>query len=319
MKRCLRLVVIVCFAAVGSLAAAQVFNTTRPPTGAREWPVVKEGTTVKISPHVYVIPSESVPRVPNVGIIVGSKATMIVDPGLGLLSGQAIARELAKVSRNAELYIVNTHFHPEHTTGDAAFPHAKIVRSAAAQEDVEEAGMEWVGIFAGRSAELAEILKGATFRKPDEIFAREKTIDLGGVRVRLMWLGPGHTRGDTVFFVEGDNVLFCGDLAMKNIFPAFAMPQSSMRAWLASLDELDRLHAKRVIGSHGDLADASVISENRQLLKALQVRAGELKREGKSAAEAGKQLAGEFKAGYPDWDQPIRVIPAVEAVYRELP
>ena len=66
--------------------AAEVSLTTRPPLGEKEWPVVKEGTTRKLSQHVYVIPSESVPRVPNVGIIVGSKATMIIDPGMGVLS-----------------------------------------------------------------------------------------------------------------------------------------------------------------------------------------------------------------------------------------
>src|SRR3954470_7557596 len=99
-------------------AAERSLTMAPPPAGAKHWPVVKEGTTVKISPHVYLIPDELVPQVPNVGIIVGSKATMIVDPGMGLASGQAIAKELAKVSKNSELYIVNTHFDPEHTTGD---------------------------------------------------------------------------------------------------------------------------------------------------------------------------------------------------------
>ena len=319
MKTFLRLAVIVSLAAFSALAAAQTFLTTRPPLGEKEWPVVKEGTTRKISPHVYVIPSESVPRVPNVGIIVGTKATMIIDPGMGLLSGQAVAREMAKVSKNTELFVVATHFHPEHTTGEAAFPTAKIVRAKAQHQDVEDSGMQWIDIFAKRSRELTQILTGASFRKPDEIFDKEKTIDLGGVRVRLMWVGPAHTLGDTAFFVEGNNVLFSGDLAMKNIFPAFAMPQSSMRAWLARLDELERLGAKQVIGAHGDLADASVIKVNRELLVAIQTRAGELKREGKSADEAGKQLAEEFKIKYKDWDQPIRVIPAVAAAYKEMP
>src|SRR4051812_1168314 len=206
-------------------AAERSLTMAPPPAGAKHWPVVKEGTSVKVSPHVYLIPDELVPQVPNVGIIVGSRATMIVDPGMGLLSGQAIVRELAKVSKNNEVYIVNTHFHPEHTTGDAAFPKAKIIRAAAMQQDVDEMGMKWVGIFSERSPELKEILTGATFRKPDETFEKEKIVDLGGVRVKLLRLGPGHTRGDTVFFVEGDNVLFSGDLAMKNIFPAFATPQ----------------------------------------------------------------------------------------------
>jgi len=319
MKSFLRTALIGCLLAFSTVHAAEVLLTTRPPTGEKEWPVVKEGTTRKISPHVYVIPSESVPRVPNVGIIVGTKATMIVDPGMGLLSGQAVAREMAKVSRNTELYLVTTHLHPEHTTGEAAFPTARIVRAMAQNQDIEESGMEWVRIFAKRSPELAEILKGASFRKPDEIFDKEKTIDLGGVRVRLMWVGPAHTLGDTAFFVEGDNVLFSGDLAMKNIFPAFAMPQSSMRAWLAHLAELERLPATQVVGSHGDLADASILKANRELLTALQTRAVELKREGKSADDAGKQLTEEFKTRYKDWDQPIRVVPAVAAVFKETP
>jgi glyoxylase-like metal-dependent hydrolase (beta-lactamase superfamily II) len=215
--------------AVSPTATAQYSNTPPAATPAKQWPVVKEGKTVKISQHVYVIPDEHVSLVPNVGIIIGNKATMIVDPGLGVRSGEAIAREVAKISTNADVYIVNTHFHPEHTTGDGAFPRARIVRAAAQQQDVDEMGMKFVGIFAGRSPEIAEILKGASFRKPDEVFEKEKTIDLGGVRVRLIRLGPGHTRGDTAIFVEGDGVLFSGDLAMRNLFPAFATPQSSAR------------------------------------------------------------------------------------------
>ena len=76
-------------------------------------PIVKEGTTIKISPHVYVIPDESARGVPNVGIIVGSRATVVVDPGMGLKSGQAVVHEVAKISKNTEVYLVNTHFHPE--------------------------------------------------------------------------------------------------------------------------------------------------------------------------------------------------------------
>ena len=295
-----------------SSVALSPFATAQSSTS----PIVKEGKTVKISPHVYVIPDELVPLVPNVGIVVGSRTTMIIDPGLGLASGQAVAREVAKVSGKNELMIVNTHFHPEHTTGDAALPGAKIVRAAALQQDVDEMGMKWVGIFAGRSPELGEILKGATFRKPDEVFDKEKTVDLGGVRVRMVWLGPGHTRGDTVFFVDGDNVLFSGDLAMKNLFPAFATPQSSARSWLVALSELARMKPVRVIGSHGEMGDASVVDAYREFLTALQTGATALRREGKSEQDAGKQLTQEFSAKYPQWQQGMRIA-AVAVVYKE--
>src|SRR5262245_41251885 len=102
-------------------------------------PLQKEGATVQLSEHVYVIPDFKVGMVPNVGIVVGSRATLVVDPGMGLKNGQAILREVQKVSQSPNLYIVNTHFHPEHTTGEVAFPPSvKIIRAAAQQQDVDE-------------------------------------------------------------------------------------------------------------------------------------------------------------------------------------
>jgi len=316
----------VMLAAMSSLAAAQAPDSAPAPVPvpaaphAPAPPVVKEGTTVKISQHVYLIPDEKAAMVPNVGIIVGSKATLVVDPGMGVRSGEVVLREARKISKNAELYIVNTHFHPEHTTGEAAFPATtKIVRAVAQQQDVDEMGLKWVGNFSSRSPVIADVLKGIDgFRVPAELFEKEKTLDLGGVRVRVMRLGPGHTRGDTVVFVEGDRVLFSGDLAMKQLFPAFATPQSRSRSWLASLDQLDALKPRTVIGAHYPVTDASVIGEYRDYLKALQARVAEVKRQGKTSDETAEQLRAEFHAKYPDWAQPLRVHSAVTAIYAEL-
>jgi glyoxylase-like metal-dependent hydrolase (beta-lactamase superfamily II) len=284
-------------------------------------PVVKEGRTVKISEHVFVIPDELVAMVPNVGIVVGTRATLVVDPGMGLRSGEAVLREMAKLTANSELYIVNTHFHPEHTTGEAAFPpSAKIIRAAAQQQDIEEVGMAWVKNFASRSPAIAEVLQGITaFRAPDEIFESQKTLDLGGVSVRMVRLGPGHTRGDTVFFVEQDRVLFSGDLVMSRLFPAFATPQSRSSSWLESLDALDAFRALRLVPAHGELTDPSTIGAYRGYLQALRARVAELKRAGKSADDTVEALRGEFRARYPDWQQPLRILGAVNAIYAELP
>ena len=63
------------------------------------------------------------------------QATLVIDPGMGRRSGEAVMREVAKVSRNKTIYIVNTHFHPEHTTGEMAFPaDAKVIRADAQQQ-----------------------------------------------------------------------------------------------------------------------------------------------------------------------------------------
>ena len=284
-------------------------------------PVVKEGKTIKISPNVYVIPDENRRGVPNVGIVVGSRATLIIDPGMGFKSGQAVLREAAKVSKGGELYLVTTHMHPEHTTGEQAFPaHTKIVRAVEQQRDIKEAGMKWVAEFSARSAELADLLKEVKgFREPAETFDREKTLDLGGVRVRLIWLGHGHTLGDTVIFVEGDAVVFSGDLAMKKAFPAYTAPQSSIDKWLASLDAMEALRPSQVVGAHYGMGDASIISAYREFLTSLRARVAALKAQGKSSDETAVTLRNEFAAKYPDWDQPLRVHTLATRAFAQLP
>src|SRR5262245_24540488 len=261
-----------------TLAGAQ----SPAPAPVQQWhvPLQAEGKTVKLSEHVYVIPDFKVGMVPNVGIVVGTRGTLVIDPGMGLRNGQVVLREMQKVSKGSEIYIVNTHFHPEHATGDIAFPAGtKLLRATAQQQDVDEMGMKWVSMFASRSPEIADLLKEVTFRPPAETFEKEKVVDLGGVRVRIIRMGPGHTRGDTVAFVEGDGVLFSGDLAMKGLFPAFATPQSRSESWLASLDEMERLKPRIVVGAHFDVTDASVLADYRAYLTALRARVAELKKE----------------------------------------
>src|SRR4030095_6560672 len=74
-------------------------------------PLVPEGVTVKLGAHTFAIPDGGTPLVPHGGIVVGSRATLVVDTGLGRRNGEAVLREVAKVSRNEALYIVTTHFH----------------------------------------------------------------------------------------------------------------------------------------------------------------------------------------------------------------
>src|SRR5262245_42967132 len=229
------------------LAGVSLTAQTPPPPAD---PLVKEGITVKLGPHTYAIPDQNVGLVPNVGIIVGSRATLVIDPGLGRRNGEAVLREVAKVSRNAELYIASTHFHPEHTTGYNAFPPAaKYINSTVQEAEFEQSGMQMVQMFAGRSPLTAEILKDAARRPAAITFDRTYLLDLGGVRVRFVMVGPTHTRGDTAFFVEGDNVLFAGDVVMNNSFVA-ASPVSSMKAWLAAFDTFDALKPRTIVPAH---------------------------------------------------------------------
>ena len=291
----------------------------QPPSAAPQPPppLVKENATVKVSNHVHAIPDGNVPMVPNVGIIVGGRATMVVDTGLGPRNGEAILREVAKVSRNAELYVATTHFHPEHSLGGAAFPaSAKFVRPKAQQQDMQELGKGMQDTFASRSPLNQELLKDVQYPRADILFDREQRIDLGGVHVRLFWRGPMHTRGDTLIFVEEDKVLFSGDVVMNRVFLA-AGATSSINTWLTTLDELAALGPTVVVPSHGAIGDGSLIARDRDYLTAVRTRVGELKTQGKSADESAQTVATEIQAKFPDWTAPTRVGAAARAAYAE--
>ena len=294
------------------VAPALAAQQTPPPD-----PLVKEGVTVKVADHTFVIPDGNVGLVPNVGIVVGSRATLVIDPGLGKRNGETVLREVAKVSRNAEVYIASTHFHAEHTTGYLAFPaSAKYVNSRVQEAEFAEGGAQQIQAFSRRSPMTAELLQGATGRKVDITFDRDYTLDLGGVRVRFLVVGPTHTRGDTALFVEGDGVLFAGDVVMNQSFLA-AGAATSMKAWLAAFDAFDQMRPRTIVPSHGAVGDAALIAANRAVMTAVQTRARELKAQGRTADDTATTVQKELEAQHPGWPRANGVAAAARAAYAE--
>ena len=287
------------------------------PRGPAPAPLVRENATVQVAPHTYVIPDNNVPLVPNVGIVVGDRATLVVDPGLGRRNGETVLKEVAKVSRNPTLFIATTHFHPEHTTGYAAFPAtATYVNSKTQEAEFEQNGMQMVRAFAARSATTADLLEGAARRRADITFDREYTIDLGGVHVRAVLVGPTHTRGDTGFFVEEDHVLFAGDVVMNDSFLA-AGDATSMTAWMKAFDTFEAMHPATIVPSHGAVGTGSLLASNRALMETIRSRAGALAAQGRSIDDAVAAIQAELTAAHPGWPRANGIAAAVRAAYNE--
>ncbi len=140
-------------------------------------PMVSENTT-KISDHVWAIMG-----FPNIAIVVGSRATLVVDTGMGPKNGATAARVAAKLApNNSKLFLTTTHFHPEHAAGEPGFPPGTIlIRNAVQQQEMEQHGQEMIDMFSSRSAQNKELLAGVVLRPPDVTFDQEATVDLGGV------------------------------------------------------------------------------------------------------------------------------------------
>jgi glyoxylase-like metal-dependent hydrolase (beta-lactamase superfamily II) len=277
--------------------------------------LVREGVTEKLTAHVWAIPDGSANLVPNVGIIVGRQAVLVVDTGMGTRNAETVLREVAKVGAGKPIYIVTTHVHPEHDMGAHAFPKdSKLIRSQDQIEDIAAgAGLNLVPIFAQRSELNKELLADAKHRDADIIFDQDYTLDLGGLKARIFAMGTNHTHGDTVVLVEG--VLFSGDVAMKPQ-PAFSNPTATISHWLASLDRLDATQAVHVVPSHGPFGDLSIVAGYRAYLTRIRARTAELKKAGKNEDEALQIITDEMIGQYPDKN---RLAGAIRAGYREAP
>ena len=93
-------------------------------------PIVKVDGLRQISSRVHIIPDNSVPVVPNIGYVVGDRAVLVIDTGLGPRNGAAVYEVAKRLGGDKPLYLVTTHIHPEHDLGAQAFPDTtKLIRS----------------------------------------------------------------------------------------------------------------------------------------------------------------------------------------------
>src|SRR5580704_14988114 len=277
-------------------------------------PLLSEDNLKRVSDHVYVIEG-----FPNVAIVVGSRATLVVDTGLGQRNGVTVMHAEQKLAKGPILYLTTTHYHSEHTTGEQAFPASTIIiRNTVQQEEMTRGVGAHMDAFRKMSAQNLDLLQSVKFRTPDVLFDREAKLELGGVTARLFYVGPAHTKGDELIFVEEDSVLIPGDIVQKDIFPIMPNTDASVKGWLSILDNVEALHPKFIVPDHGaSIVDASQIGTERAYILALQARALELKKQGVSADDAGKTITAELKAKNPDWPNPNNIAGEVTRVYEQ--
>jgi glyoxylase-like metal-dependent hydrolase (beta-lactamase superfamily II) len=287
-------------------------------------PLIKQDAARKVADHTFVILDDNVAFVPNVGIVVGERATLIVDTGLGERNGAIVLAEARKLGDNTEFYLTATHFHPEHDLGATAFPaDAKMMRWRTQQAEAEEQGQQMIERFSSISPAVAELLAGARFRAVDTLFDDEVRVDLGGVHVRVRGVGPNHTRGDTVMFVEEDRVLFTGDVVMP-VFPSASAQAGSIDKWISNMTEFEALAPTVVVPAHGRLGDVQSIRRYRDYMTAVRDETRAAKRQGRSVEETQQALAPVLAQRFADLapavGQPTgRINAAIQMAYRDPP
>ena len=276
--------------AVLLLVAAAAFGQFPSPTLTE--------TSTKISDHVFMTPG-----FPNVVYVIGDAATLVVDTGLGNGNGAVAVRVAKRLSKGQKLFLTTTHYHPEHAAGVGAFPPETIlIRPTVQQQELEREGEQTMTFFRN-SPQFAPSLQGLGPLRPADItFDSEAKLDLGGgVNVRLMFLGAGHTASDELIFVESDQALITGDIVQYMVVPSVASSGGSFSSWLTVLDKLQTLQPRIIVPTHSKVGDGSLIGAEAGFIRDMQARIASLKRSGVSASDAAARLTEAFKANYPEW------------------
>jgi glyoxylase-like metal-dependent hydrolase (beta-lactamase superfamily II) len=281
-------------------------------------PLIPELPPQQIAERVWVFGDERINLVPNIGVVVGDDAALVVDTGMGRRNGERLLERVRELS-DKPLLLTLTHFHPEHGWGAQAFKGvATIVYNRAQREELEEKFGPFVELFSSFGPEIAELLSDVRLVRPDVVYAGDEAeLDLGGVTVRLSYHGPAHTRGDQLVLLPSERVLFAGDLVENRFFPILPDEDAHGSEWIALLERMEALEATTVVPGHGEVGQAALIGDVREYLEYVRRRVNEAAASDTSLEDAKLQLEPEIRSRYATWDNEIWIGFAIESFYRE--
>ena len=278
-------------------------------TGGPPAPLVTN-EPVEIANGVFVIPDGRVPLVPNIGIVLGDRAALVVDTAMGPRNGETVLRHARALAGDRPLILTVTHFHPEHGFGAQVFAgEATIVYNRAQLGELHDKGAGYIELFKSFGPSVAAQLEAVELVEPDVVYDGEADIDLGGRLVQLRTWGLAHTRADQVVFLPEERILFAGDLVETRlcpIFPYFPPDDVDVNGsrWIAVLERLTALNPAIVVPGHGEVGDAGLVTAVHEYLVHLRAETARLVAEGHADAAIEATLEPAIRARYADWESP---------------
>ncbi len=208
----------------------------------------KKVTFSRLSPHAFAYTAEGDP---NTGIVVGDDAVMVIDTQATPIMARDVIRRIRKVTKKPIRYVVLTHYHAVRVLGASAYGAEHIIASQDTRDLIVERGRQDFKSEFERFPRLfrgGKSIPGLTW--PTLTFKGEMTLWLGSLEVKLLQLGRGHTKGDTVVWLPKDRVLFSGDLVEYAATPYTG--DAYLSDWPATLDRIAALKPRALVPGRGD-------------------------------------------------------------------
>lgn len=275
---------------LSGLAAAAAAPVLPKPTRAAEAGL----EIVEVAPGVFVhqgryelADADNHGDIANCGFIIGTQAVAVIDTSGSALAGRRFRERVRSMTDRPIRYVVNTHMHPDHVLGNAAFKpdapvfvaHQKLARGLAARAERY--------LTTTRQLIGDEAFAGTEIVLPDQEVQERATLDLGGRRVLLEAHKTAHTDNDLTVRDEATGTLFLGDLVFARHVPTL---DGSLRGWLEVLADLRHREAARAVPGHGPavMAWPDALEPVRRYLERVAADVRSMLREGKTMADAAK-------------------------------
>lgn len=271
-------------------------------------PVVLVEGVQELARDLVVIPDRRVPLVPNIGVIGGRDAVLVVETGMGPRNAETVLTFAAEYAKGRKLYLTTTHFHPEHAFGAQVFAgEATFLLNRDQAEDLANKGPGYIEMFKGLGEQVARQLEGVELVRPDVVYDQAYDLDLGGRVVELRATGRAHSKGDQVVKVPDADVLFTGDLveaAQFAIFPWFPPYDTDVSGtrWLAVMERLAAEAPRVVVPGHGDVGTAQLLADVRDYLRLLRDETWVRRDSAMSAETIVEEISALMIERHPDWD-----------------
>ncbi|MBU6484141.1 MAG: MBL fold metallo-hydrolase [Betaproteobacteria bacterium] len=187
---------------------------------------------------------------PNTGVVVGDDAVMVIDTQATPVMAQDVIRRIREVTDKPIRYVVLSHYHAVRVLGAAAYGASHVIASQDTFDLIVERGAQDMKSEIERFPRLfraVESVPGLTW--PNLVFKGEMTLWLGELEVRILQLGRGHTKGDTVVWLPSERILFSGDLVEYGATPYAG--DAYYEDWPATLDALAALRPEKLVPGRG--------------------------------------------------------------------
>ncbi|OGW32690.1 MAG: MBL fold metallo-hydrolase, partial [Nitrospirae bacterium GWC2_42_7] len=210
-------------------------------------------TKIADNVYAYVDTKKSLPQNSfgaNAGIIIGRDGIVVVDTLVSAKEAKRLIGDIRKVSGLPIKYVVNTHYHLDHTFGNAEFEKLGAVIISHVNDDQNMRKNGEPTLKDVKEFGLSEDdMQGTVLAYPSLTFNDRMGIDIGNQKIELIYTWNSHTNGSIVVYVPDKKILFAGDILFTNYHPFIA--EGDINSWLKALDQIMNFDVDKIIPGHG--------------------------------------------------------------------